>query len=339
VPETASRLIFGKAKYTWVLSIISSTGADAGAPAHQKKRLCPTHLHLPLHLRSLNSMTTSFNGRKKRVLLLGMGVVSAFWPCVAQWSPMADTLQAGQQVALPRNPYLQTDGPLVFCIEQAFSLPDKATWFYLMLTLLLVLGGIRVVFWKYFTDLWQIFRQTTFRQKSIREQLLQNRTASLAMNVFFGLSAGAFLYQMAIYKQWVSNGLDWGVLGQYVLLVLLIYAVKFIGLKMSGWLFGVSEAAEAYIFLVFLQNKVVGILLLPATVLMAFGSSGAQSVAAIGVVLALALLYFYRYVVALPLARANTGGSSFHFFIYLCGMEIMPVLIVYKLALQTVRSA
>jgi Domain of unknown function (DUF4271) len=114
---------------------------------------------------------------------------------------------------------------------------------------------------------------------------------------------------------------------------MVIYLVKYIGLQISGWLFGMKEVAETYRFMVFLINKVVGILLLPTTVVLALGSPGLQPVLVVVSLIGLAMLYIYRYIIAFPLVRNHTRLSSFHFFLYLCAFEIIPVLLIYKLLL------
>jgi hypothetical protein len=250
--------------------------------------------------------------------------------------PSADSIAFGQTPAQLRNPFLQINGPLEYGFERTFTPATNDYWFYTILVLLLLLGSIRGLFWKYFIDLFQVFSQSSFRQKSIREQLLQNRTASMALNAFFGLSAGLFLYQVALYKHWIDPGLNWTTLLLCVGVVLAVYGIKYLSLKLSGWLLGMGELIDTYVSIVFLINKLVGILVLPATILLAFGGPQIKSIALVLTVLLLGLLYLYRYFVAAPLVRVSANGSSFHFFIYLCGFEIMPMLIVYKLLLGTI---
>jgi len=248
----------------------------------------------------------------------------------------SDSAAQGQKPANLQNLFIQTNGPLEYGFERAFTPATKDYWFYTILVLLLLLGSIRGLFWKYFIDLFQVFSQSSFRQKSIREQLLQNRTASLALNAFFGLSSGLFLYQVALYKHWIDPGLNWTTLLLCVGIVPAIYGIKYLSLKLSGWLLGMGELIDTYVFIVFLINKMVGVLVLPATILLTFGSPQFKSIALVLTVLLLVLLYVYRYFVAVPLVRLSAKGSSFHFFIYLCGFEIMPMLIVYKLLLGTI---
>ena len=43
------------------------------------------------------------------------------------------------------------------------------------------------------------------------------------------------------------------------------------------------------------------------------------------------LLLALRYLVSLTRVRKNLNLTAFHFFVYLCAIEIMPLLIIYKL--------
>ncbi|HMP92373.1 MAG TPA: DUF4271 domain-containing protein, partial [Phnomibacter sp.] len=231
------------------------------------------------------------------------------------------------------NPFINANAPLVYQVEQPFEAPQKDAIFYALGGLLLLLAILRVGFTKYFADMMRIFFQTAFRQKSTREQLGQNTLAGLLFNVFFCISGGVFIYQLARYRGWISQGIWWHQILLCVALLAVVYLVKYMSLKLSGWLFGMREVAETYSFMVFLINKVVGILLLPATWVLALGSSSLQPVFVAVSLAGLALLFCYRYFIAVPLVRNQTRISSLHFFLYLCAFEILPVLLIYKLLL------
>lgn len=229
------------------------------------------------------------------------------------------------------NTDVNLSGPLAFRNEPPFNAREKDQVFYVLIGLLFVLGMIRILFSKYFNDLFRIFFQTTFRQKSIREQLLQNKMASLLLNIFFAFSGGLFLYFVANYKGWLHPDGFIRKAALCVALVATVYSIKYIGLRISGWLFGMREVTETYLFIVFLINKVVGVLLLPATMILALGYTTLQPVLLVVSVIVLIILYLYRYLIALPLVRNNSGLTGFHFFIYLCAFEVVPVLLIYKL--------
>jgi len=107
---------------------------------------------------------------------------------------------------------------------------------------------------------------------------------------------------------------------------------------LSGWLFGYRELAETYNFMVFLVNKVVGILLLPASVALALGVPALQSVLLVVSLFGVAFLFLYRYVLAMPLLRQHVRIIPMHFFLYLCAFEIIPVLIIYKVMLSMIKG-
>lgn len=231
------------------------------------------------------------------------------------------------------NSFADVNAPAIFRQELPFSTNDKDLIFYVLLGLLFVLGFIRIVFAKYFTDLFRIFFQTTFRQKSIREQLLQNKMPSLLLNLFFCISGGLFLYFVANYKGWLQPDGFISKAALCIALVTVVYVTKYVGLRISGWLFGMKEVTETYLFIVFLINKVVGVMLLPAIIFLALGSNSLQPVLLVISLLLLIILYLYRYLIALPLVRNHAGLTGFHFFIYLCAFEVVPVLLIYKLLL------
>src|SRR5690606_30293420 len=97
---------------------------------------------------------------------------------------------------------------------------------------------------------------------------------ALLMNIFFVVSVATFCTLLADHYQLAITGNFWTTLMYAVLLIAGIYLVKFIFLNMVGWIFGISNVTDTYIFIVFLINKMVGIFLLPFIALLAFPSPG-----------------------------------------------------------------
>lgn len=238
-----------------------------------------------------------------------------------------------QEFYLKNLDLVPIDAPLVFLNQPLFFPPEKDLIFYFLAGLLLTLGLIRLLFSKYFRDLFRIFFQTTFRQKSIREQLLQNKMPSMLLNLFFCVSAGLFLFFVAQYKGWLLPDQLIQKTGLCMAFVAGMYGVKYVGLQIIGWLFGMNEVTDTYLFIVFLINKVIGVMLLPAVILLALGGPGLGPVLVVSALVLLAILFVYRYLIALPLVRNHAGLTGLHFFIYLCAFEVIPVLLVYKLFL------
>ena len=91
-----------------------------------------------------------------------------------------------------------------------------------------------------------------------------------------------------------------------------------------------SEAADSYVFIVFIINKMIGILLLPFLVVLAFAVGNVYTV---GLTLSWCLfggLLIYRLILSFGAVRNQVRVNLFHFFLYLCAFEIAPLLLVYK---------
>lgn len=206
----------------------------------------------------------------------------------------------------------------------------KEFLFYLIVLLLLIFAVLRRAFPKYFSDLFRLFFRTTLKQRQLQEQLIQETLPSLLLNGFFVVSGGLFL-------AFLFQHYDLNPAGSFWLLYLyccgglaIAYFVKFIGLKMLGWLFHNREAADAYIFVVFIVNKMIGILAIPLLVMLAFSTGSLYSTSLSLSWCMLACLLGYRLILTYGAVRNQVKVNPFHFFLYICAFEIAPLLLVYK---------
>ncbi|MFY7898658.1 MAG: DUF4271 domain-containing protein [Chitinophagaceae bacterium] len=206
---------------------------------------------------------------------------------------------------------------------------SKDELFYLLLSLLALVAFIKVVFPKYFGNMFSVFFQSSFRQKQTRDQLMHNNFASLLLNIVFVLSFGTYLAVVATNNQWVKFEFWWLVLSCMGILTL-VYLIKFLFLYFSGWIFNSLEAAKTYLFIVFLSNKIIAILLIPLLLIIAFSGGEIASVALIVSLFLIAGGIIYRYLVTLSSIRSELNVSALHFFLYLCSFEILPLALIYK---------
>jgi len=206
--------------------------------------------------------------------------------------------------------------------------------FYILISLLFFLGLIKTSFPKYVNSIFSLSFQATFRQTQTREQMAQNFFPAFMLNILFVLCGGLFITLFAKFNNWTKLEF-WQLFIYSTLILLLIYLVKYIVISFIGWVFNTKEAAAEYRFVVFLINKLLAILLLPLLFLIAYADTRVKNIS-ITIVLCLAFFSLaIRYLVSLSRIRKNLSITAFHFFIYLCAVEIMPLLIIYKLFLQT----
>ncbi|MFT4202686.1 MAG: DUF4271 domain-containing protein [Chitinophagaceae bacterium] len=227
-------------------------------------------------------------------------------------------------------PYLPLRAKPIYVIDTRHPYQSKDTLFFIVCGVFLLYGIVRTTFPDY-TD--KLFRNlVSFSSMDRNEYTIgQNNLPSLLLNLLFCLSAGLLgtllieqpqKLSFAFWQLWLLGSLAFAA----------IYLVKFLTIYLFGWIFDASDDANTYMYVVFLVNKIVGVLCLPAILVFAFADNPllSQYIATLGSIL-LVVLLLYRYVVSFSVIARNLQLNAFHFFLYLCSVEIVPILILYKL--------
>jgi hypothetical protein len=206
----------------------------------------------------------------------------------------------------------------------------KEILFYGLILIVIIYALLRRAFPKYFNDLFQLFFRTTLKQRQIKEQLMQTPFPSLLLNIFFIITGALYVnFLLSHYNLELFDNF-WLTFVYCAFGLSAAYFIKFLGLKISGWLFNMQEAADSYLFIVFIINKMIGIFLLPFLFFMAFTRGDIYEVALMFSWFIIAALLFYRVLLTYNIVRNQIKVNPFHFFLYFCAFEIAPLLVVYK---------
>ncbi len=274
-------------------------------------------------------------------------------PMQAYALALADSIRIADSLAqlLPVLPVKDTSTYAKWMIHPLLPLQKAALWkiddpkisngkdglFYLLTGLFALLAFIRVAFGRYFSNLFALLFQASFRQKQTREQMAQDNLASLFLNILFFASGGLYITLLVQYYHWSDAGF-WWLFMLCALTLMGVYSIKFLFLRFTGWAFQADQAASTYAFVVFLINKIAGVLLLPIVLVMSFSSRGMQDVA-LGLASGLLILLFlYRYFISAGNLRNILKVNFLHFSLYLCAVEILPLLLIYKVLVSYVAG-
>ena len=234
---------------------------------------------------------------------------------------------------LRRHPFFNFNTKPVAFRSDVKQFHGKEKLFYMVIALLMLFALLKLGFAKYFNDLFRVFFRTTLKQRQIKEQLIQTPLPSLIFNAFFVASGG--LYANLVLHHYNFTPVDNFWL-QYLYCCLglsVIYLVKFVGLKICGWLFNMQQAADSYIFIVFIINKIIGISVLPFLALLSFTDGTMYDVSLVASWCLIGSLFLYRFILGYATIRNEVRFNLFHFFLYLCAFEIAPLLLIYRLLL------
>ncbi len=233
---------------------------------------------------------------------------------------------------LKENIFLNSNTVPVSLIQSSRKFISKDFVFYLLTALLLFLGVLKVVWPRYFNNLIRVFFNTSLRQGQLTDQLLQAKLPSMLFNLFFLAIGGVYIYLLLNYFGKISYN-NWDVLLICIVGLSLIYIIKFITLKFAGWLTGYKEEAETYIFIVFLINKIIAICLVPIVVIIPFSMPYLVDLTIIISYVIIVLMFIMRFFRSYGLLQTRLKVSGFHFFLYIIGIELLPLLLIYKFAL------
>lgn len=231
---------------------------------------------------------------------------------------------------LIENKFLQNkDAPSSLAVSYKKTKSADAL-FYLLAALLLLLAVFRFFFARYFSNLFRVFFNSSLRQGQFTDQLLQAKLPSLLFNIFFILCGGMYSYFILLHYQLINDSNWLESIALCVGLVGLVYFSKFCILKFTGWVTGFHQETDTYVFVLFLINKIIGIILVPFIVIIAFSESYIVNAVILTSFFCLGSLLVLRFFKSYGLLQHQLKISRFHFFLYLVGIEILPLLLIYK---------
>ena len=131
---------------------------------------------------------------------------------------------------------------------------------------------IRAVYPKIFRQLIRSAFNNTLASQIVREDNSRVQRASVSMSFIFYLTSALFLYQASIHFNWSVSWISTGFIRFlfFGLVIAFAYSVKLLVLKLIGWLFGADRPFSYYIFNIFLINNVLGLMLVPVVLTIAF---------------------------------------------------------------------
>jgi Domain of unknown function (DUF4271) len=211
--------------------------------------------------------------------------------------------------------------------------------FYLLMIMLFYFAIIKLFFAKYLANLLTLFFRASMRQQQLREQVLQSPFPSLLLNNLFVFSAGLYGAFLGQFYHFGNPDHFWLHFLYCIGILTLLYLVKYVILRITGWIFNINRTVETYLFVVFMTNKIIGICLLPFLVLISFAGAGITEIGITLSIIMICVFYIYRFIASYAILHKEIKISGLHFILYLCALEIAPLLLIYKVLVAYYEKA
>jgi hypothetical protein len=196
--------------------------------------------------------------------------------------------------------------------------------------LLLYTAILNRIMSKDFESVWQSFYSKRIMSQVSREEGMINSWTFLGLFLLFGLTFGLFLYQLAAYYHVFYSISGFQLFISLSFIILVLFAVKFLILKFIGFVFNINKLVSEYLSVLYLTYFNIAFVFLPVAV--CFSLLTDQLIPYIlGIALILIVIIFvWQYLRSSVNIISSILFHKFYLFVYLCALEICPILILIK---------
>jgi hypothetical protein len=204
--------------------------------------------------------------------------------------------------------------------------------FLLSVLLLFAFSMVRLVFPRYYINLFQVFSGIASSKRHLKEQLESDNRASLWFYLIFYASAGYLLYHFVSMMN--IRILPDNPIKAYVLctmLMTLLIGLKTTLIRLIGWVFNGKTLVHQYLLSIRLIIEILGLILFPLCILIMLSSGNFRVGVLVVAFIVCMVMLIYFYIRNLHLLRNLLHTNVLHFLMYLCAFEVLPVLILIKM--------
>ena len=209
------------------------------------------------------------------------------------------------------------------------SVADTDWMIGMVIVSFVILAWTRMIYGKYIGMLMQSAVNFFTARRVYQESNMVLGRVFLILNILFFLNIGLFASQCVNFYGYTTGDVTgFAQFGLFTLLFMAVYLSRGIVLKILDFIFD-TKAFGAYNFTIFMYNKVYGLFLLPLIAVIPFvPASVSEKLMWIGLGL-FVMFYVFTLFRGLRICFKNKV-SIFYLFFYLCALEILPLLSIYK---------
>jgi hypothetical protein len=200
----------------------------------------------------------------------------------------------------------------------------------IIIGLLLYAALLNIVFNKNIKNVFLSFYSKRALVQASKDDAQINFWAFIGLFLLFGLTFGLFLYQLASYKGIYYSMGGFRLFTSFVLVILLLFAIKFLVLKFVGFIFDIQKQVTEYVSILYLTYFNIAFVFLPVTVCFSLLAVQFIPILLVIAIVLIAIIFTWLYLRSTVNIISNFRFHKFYLFVYLCALEICPILILIK---------
>jgi len=233
-----------------------------------------------------------------------------------------------RNVEIKEVPKTKTEVEILF--NPTYKKTDIQSW----QTVLLLFGLFLVGFTKAFSN--NRFKQSikalfnySVAQEITREEKVFFHRANLLLTLNHIVILSLFIFHLNNILHFNHNKNSLGIFLLIAAFIVLMYSIKYIFSKVLFYVFNDSNIANEYIFNISLFNNFLGILFIPVMALCYFSELSLANILTYFALPLIAISFIMRGV-RMFVAGKLKGVSYFYIFLYICTLEILPLVVLYR---------
>ncbi len=163
-----------------------------------------------------------------------------------------------------------------------------------------------------------------------KEDGLLSSWAFIGLFLLFGLTFGLFLYQISSYYEIFYRISGFQLFVALSLMIIAIFVVKLLLLKFIGFIFNISKVVSEYITTLYLTYFNITFVFLPVTLCFSLLAAAYIPYILILALITVGVIFIWQYLRSSVNIISTFQFPKFYLFIYLCALEICPILILIK---------
>ncbi len=201
----------------------------------------------------------------------------------------------------------------------------------LLLLSLFVFSWMKILYQKYVEQVVITVVNYQASVRLLREKNVLFKNMAVGLNVVFSINLGLFVFFTLAYfnvSQVIADRNFLSVL-IYCFAIGVIYSVKTLSCKLIGYIFLAQDEFKEYVHNFNLFNKNIGLFLFPIVITMPYISDYMEPLVIFSGMAVFSSLFVLRTVRGFQII-IRKGVSTFYLILYLCAIEILPVLLLVK---------
>lgn len=204
--------------------------------------------------------------------------------------------------------------------------------FIIAIALLSALGLIRFFYSRYMLELIDKFKQKNSSIRQAKDELNTQTQSSVLLNIFGYLMIGVFIVTITQVFHIVISFAPYQFFLICIITVPIAILLKRLVIILISHVFKMNHVLKIYLFQMSLMRKIVGLALAPILSLyFALNQMVLRNVFFYAAcIVSIFIFVFTLYKILSSMLKSSSFRINLHFFLYLCAIEILPIIILLK---------